>query len=191
MASAAQELRYRNYQSGHAVDGSLARDLDWAVRERELRHAGEAPRHQERETVRETPKVHERPRVQVRERQHVSAFTLLGFGAVIAMAVALLMGYVQLTVLSADTVALKSELETLETENIRLTAQYEQVFDLATVKEAAEAAGMVKPGISQISYIDLSEGDTAVVYRTEEPSVLSRVLTSLHHGIYAVVEYFD
>ena len=41
MAATARELQYR--QSGRAVDGSLARDLDWAVRERELRHAGEAP----------------------------------------------------------------------------------------------------------------------------------------------------
>ena len=47
MASAARDLRYRQ-----SVDGSLARELDWAVRERELRHAGEAPRRRERETER-------------------------------------------------------------------------------------------------------------------------------------------
>ena len=61
----------------------------------------------------------------------------------------------------------------------------------AAVKEAAEAAGMSKPSGSQIYYIDLSEGDSAVVYRQEEASVLSRLLTSLNHGVYAVVEYFD
>ena len=54
MASAARDLRYRsNYGS---VDGSLARELDWAAREHELRHAGEAPRHQEQALVREQPK---------------------------------------------------------------------------------------------------------------------------------------
>ena len=47
MASAAQDLRYRRKQG--MVDGSLAHDLDWVVRERELEHAGEAPRR--RETV--------------------------------------------------------------------------------------------------------------------------------------------
>ena len=190
MASAARDMRYRNYSSGY-VDGSLAHDLDWAVRERELRHAGEAPRHQERETVRETPKVKERPRVQVREKQHVSVVNLLGMGAVIAMAVLMLMSYIQLTVLAADTVELKTELETLESENVRLTAQYEQMFDLATVKESAEAAGMVKPSASQIGYIDLSEGDSVIVYRREDPSVLAKVLTSVHHSVYTVVEYFD
>ena len=78
MAATARELRYR--QSERAVDGSLARDLDWAGRERELRHAGEAPRHQEQ--VRQQPKVHAAPKVLVRERQQVSLFSLLGFAAV-------------------------------------------------------------------------------------------------------------
>ena len=52
MASAVGELRY---YSGRAVSGSLAYDLDRELRERELSHAGEMPRH--REQVREQPKV--------------------------------------------------------------------------------------------------------------------------------------
>ena len=177
MAATARELRYR--QSERAVDGSLARDLDWAVRERELRHAGEAPRHQEQ--VRQQPKVHAAPKVLVRERQQVS---LAG------LAVLVLMSYIQLTALASDTVALKKQLSTLETEHATLTAQYEQMFDLTTVREAAEAAGMTKPSTSQICYLDMAGGDSAIVYQQEEPSVLSSVLTSLNHGVYAVVEYF-
>lgn len=186
MAATARELRYR--QSERAVDGSLARDLDWAVRERELRHAGEAPRHQEQ--VRQQPKVHAAPKVLVRERQKVSLFSLLGFAAVAGLAVLVLMSYIQLTALASDTVALKKQLSTLETEHATLTAQYEQMFDLTTVREAAEAAGMTKPSASQICYLDMAGGDSAVVYQQEEPSVLSSVLTSLNHGVYAVVEYF-
>ena len=186
MAATARELRYR--QNERAVDGSLARDLDWAVRERELRHAGEAPRHQEQ--VRQQPKVHAAPKVLVRERQQVSLFSLLGFAAVAGLAVLVLMSYIQLTALASDTVALKKQLSTLETEHAALTAQYEQMFDLTTVREAAEAAGMTKPSTSQICYLDMAGGDTAIVYQQEEPSVLSSVLTSLNHGVYAVVEYF-
>ena len=186
MAATARELRYR--QSERAVDGSLARDLDWAVRERELRHAGEAPRHQEQ--VRQQPKGHAAPKVLVRERQQVSLFSLLGFAAVAGLAVLVLMSYIQLTALASDTVALKKQLSTLETEHATLTAQYEQMFDLTTVREAAEAAGMTKPSTSQICYLDMAGGDSAIVYQQEEPSVLSSVLTSLNHGVYAVVEYF-
>ena len=188
MATAAWDLRY---QHRGPVDGSLAHDLDWAVRERELDHAGEAPRRREIEL--EVPKVRTKSesKVRVRERQHVSVFSVVGITALLGMAVLVLMSYIQLTMLSADTVALKSQLATLETEHVRLTAQYEQMFDLAAVQEAAEAAGMVKPGSSQISYIDLSEGDSAVVYRKETPSAMSRVLTSLHYGAASVVEYLD
>ena len=187
MAARAHDLR--RMQNGYVVNGSLAYDLDWAVRERELRHAGEAPKYQERNIVKEEPKV--APRVQVRERQKLSVATVAGFTAVIAMAVVLLMSYIQLTMVAADTVALKNELSALETEHVALAAEYEQMFDLATVREAAEAAGMSKPSASQICYLDLSEGDSAVAYQKEDPGMLSRALTSLNHGVYAVVEYFD
>ena len=186
MASAAKDLRYNHR---NAVYGSLAYDLDRELRERELGHAGEAPL--QREVALERPKVRSVSKVQVRQRQHLSAFSVVGFAAVAALAVLVLMSYIQLTALSADMVSLKSQLSALETENVTLTAQHERMFDLDTVKAAAEAAGMTKPSSSQIYYIDLSGGDTAVIYQQEEPGVLSRLLTSLSHGIYAVVEYFD
>ena len=188
MSSAARELRYRN-QSG--VYGNLAYDLDLEVRERALRHAGEAPRNQESAQPAEKPQVRRAARAQVRQRQHLSLLSVVGFGAVTALAVLVLLSYVQLTAISADTVALKNQLAELETKNVALTTQHEQLFDLDAVKETAEAAGMSKPSSSQIYYVDLSDGDSVVVYQQEEPGILSRLLTSLNHGIYAVVEYFD
>jgi cell division protein FtsL len=129
--------------------------------------------------------------VQVRERQRVSAVSVLGFAAVAAVAVLILLSYVQLTELSTSVVKLKSRMAALETQNVTLTAQYEKMYDLSTVKETAEAAGMAKPSGSQIYYVDLSDGDSATVYQTEEPGILNRLLASLSHGVYAVVEYFD
>ena len=178
--AAARELRYN---SRSAVYGDLAYDLDREVRERALRHAGEAPRHQ--------TAVEALSKAQVRQRQKVSVLSVLGVGAAIGLAVMVLMGYIQLTIISDEVVSLQNQLEELQTENVTLTAQHEQMFDLATVKEVAEAAGMSKPSSSQIYYIDLSEGDSAVVYQQEESNLLSRLLTSLNHGIYAVVEYFE
>ena len=179
MASAVREYRYNHRDV--SIDGSLARDLDWAVRERELEHAGAAPRHEEQAR----PKVHRREQALVRERQQVPVLTVAGVAAVIGLAVMLLLSYVQLTTLAADTVSLRS--------NVTLTAQHEQMFDMATVKEVAAAAGMGKPTSSQITYLDLASEDSATVFQTESdsPSLLSRLLSSLHHGVYAVVEYFD
>ena len=186
MASAAKELRYSNTGM---VYGDLAYDLDRELRERQFRRAGEAPR--QRQAAKELPQVRRATRVQTRERQKLSVLTVLGFGAAAALAVLVLMSYIQLMGISNSVVSLKSQLEDLETENVTLTTQYERMYDLNTVQEAAEAAGMSKPSGSQIYYIDLSDGDSAVVYQQKEPDVLSRLLTSLHHGVYAVVEYFE
>lgn len=190
MASAAKELRYRRE---YTVSGSLAHDLDWEIRERQLRHAGELPRKkaeaqpQRRAAQKTKTKVH----VQLRERQEVSYVAIAGFALVLGLAMMVLMSYIQITALSSQTVALKSELSQLQTQNVSLTTQYERMFDLATVKAAAEEAGMTKPSNSQICYVDLSGGDSAVVYRQAEQGIVDKALTSLHHGFYAVVEYFD
>ena len=192
MASAAKKLHYRN---DYAVNGSLARDLDWEIRERQLRHAGELPRQKPREEAlprrRTAQKVKTATKVQLRERQEVSYTAVAGFALVLGLAMMVLMSYIQLTSLSSQTVKLKSELAELQTQNVSLTTQYERMFDLSTVKAAAEEAGMTKPSNSQICYVDLSGGDSAVVYQQEERGVLDKALTSLHHGFYAVVEYFD
>ena len=190
MAAAAKELRYK---SKYVVDGSAARELEWDVWEGELRQAEEAPRHWEtaRPQTKEKARVRTVEQAQVRERQHVSVFSVAGVSAVIALAVMVLVSCIQLTVLSAETVTLKKELAALQTENVRLTAQYEQMFDLATVKEMAEAAGMSKPSSSQVSYLNLSAGDQAIVYEQESNSALAGVLTSVGGGVSALVEYFS
>ena len=182
MAAAARDTRYRGKQ---AVNGSLAYDLDYAARERDLRRAGRAPK------AREKARVYEAPRVLLRARQYVSPLAVLSVSAIMGLALLLLMNYVQLTRLSAETVKLQSQLAELETENTDLTARYQQMFDMASVKEAAEAAGMSKPSSTQMSRLDLSEGDSAVAYQQKEPGLFSRILSSLHGGVYALVEYFD
>lgn len=186
MASAVREMPYNR---GGGLYGNLAYDLDRDVLEHDLRHAGERPR--PREVVLERPQVRSISQTIVRPRQRVSFLALVSCGAVIAMAVLVLMSYIQLTVLSGDVVTLKKDLASLQTEHVTLTAQYERMFDRATIKEAAAAANMAPPSNSQVYYIDLSDGDNAVVYQRSDPSVLSRLVTSLNHGVYAVVEYFD
>ena len=50
---------------------------------------------------------------------------------------------------------------------------------------------MRKPSASQICYLDISGGDSAVVYEKEADGPLEAALDSLNHGVYAVVEYFQ
>ena len=130
-----------------------------------------------------------RPRV--RERQRVSGVLVLGFAALAAMVVVVLMSYAQLTSISADVVSMQKELKTLDAEHVALLTQYERTFDLETVKAAAVAAGMNKPSSSQINYIDLSAPDSVELCEAQNVSVLSRVFTSLGQGVFSVVEYFS
>ena len=117
MASTAKDLRYRNE---YPVSGSLAHDLDWEIRERQLRHAGETPRRRVQEETRTLQKTKTQVHVQLRERQEVSYVAIAGFALVIGLAVMVLLSYIQLTVLSGETVALKNELSQLQTQNVSL-----------------------------------------------------------------------
>lgn len=185
MTSAARDTSH--YRSG--VYGNVAYDLERELRESELRHAGER-RREAASRAKEEVRVRSLPRVRVRERQHVSPLSVAGCLAVAAMAVLVLFSYVQLTALSSDVVDLRSQLSVLKTDNRTLTAQYQQMYDLSTVKEVAEAAGMSKPGTSQVYYVDLSDGDSAVVYQQKKSGIFTGIGRVLRQGAASIAEYF-
>ena len=167
-----------------AMSDNLARGLDWTIRQRELEQAGELTYEHKR---RKTRTMTGRRAASVQ----VSLPAILGVVVALAVAMLVLMNCIELTRLSSETVQLKSELQSLENEHAKLNAEYEQMFDRATVKEAAEAAGMSVPAASQVTYVDLSEGDDVVVYEEEESGVLSGFVLSALHGFEAVKEFFS
>ena len=131
-----------------------------------------------------------RTRVQVREAGQVAPFAVVGFLAVAAFAVLLLMSYVQYTQLSDQMVSLRGEMDDLQAENATLSAQYERVFDMETIR-AAVGDTMVRPTQDQVVYIDLSEPDTVTVYQDQSAgSALGGVLEGLGEALGGVVEYF-
>ena len=175
------------------VYGNLAYDLDALVTERALEEAGQMPqRHEEvyrRRKVEETP----RPRTQTapQPKVQVSPLMLGSIAVLAAMVVVLLMGYVQLTAISGNVAGMKEEMEQLNTEHVALLTEYEQTFEMATIKEAAEAAGMSKPSAGQIEYVELGGADTAVIYAAGSDGVLNRTLASVKDGFNDLVEYFQ
>ena len=141
MAAAVRNTRYHGKQ---AVNGSLAYDLDYAVRERALRHAGEAPK------AREKAKVYEAPRVLLRARQVVSPLAVLSVAAIMGLALLALMNYVRLTRLSSETVDLQTQLQELETEyNARLDEALDGLTDTAFQSGADTARGLIEGLASQ------------------------------------------
>ena len=104
--------------------------------------------------------------------------------------IALLLCYVKLTGRSDNVSSIKREISALEEEHVALLTTYECTFDLATVKAAAEAAGMSKPSSGQIQYIDLSGADSVEVYAAGGAAALNG-FTEKAESLWAyVLEYF-
>ena len=114
----------------------------------------------------------------------------LKYAVLLVMVVALMLGYVTLTDVSGSVSSIKREIADLDEQHIALLTEYETTFDLATVKAAAEAAGMSKPTSGQIQYIDLSGSDSVTLYKADSSGALDGLLDSLERGWSYVLEYF-
>lgn len=178
-----------NYRHG-ATYGSLAYDLDALAREKQLDEAGKLP--QKKKVRPAQPEVQPVQRRQSAARAAVrpSPVLLLGTVLVVSMVIALMLCYVKLTGISDNVSSIKREISALEEEHVALLTAYERTFDLATVKAAAEAAGMSKPSSGQIQYIDLSGADSVEVYAAGGAAALNG-FTEKAESLWAyVLEYF-
>lgn len=177
------------YNRRSAVYGSLAYDLDALARERQLDDAGKLPQRPRPQTVQQAKPVR-RQKAAAKAAVQVSPAVLIGTVVVAAMVVALMMCYVKLTGISDNVSTIKREISALEDEHVALLTEYEKTFDLATVKAAAEEAGMSKPTSGQIVYIDLSGADTAEVYAAGGSAALSGLTDKVAKAWAYAVEYF-
>lgn len=177
-----------NYHHG-ATYGSLAYDLDALAREKQLDEAGKLPQKKVRPAQPEVQPVQRRQSA-ARAAVRPSPVLLLGTVLVVGMVIALMLCYVKLTGISDNVSSIKREISTLEEEHVALLTAYERTFDLATVKAAAEAAGMSKPSSGQIQYIDLSGADSVEVYAAGGAAALNG-FTEKAESLWAyVLEYF-
>ena len=160
-------------------DGNAAR----VPRREEELHRAPAP--QPKKPVRR----HERAQVEVRQAGAVAPFAVVGFLAVAVFAALLVTSYAQLTVANDELVSLRRQLTNLEAENTVLSAQYERVFDLATI-QAAVGDTMVRPTSEQVVYIDLSAPDTVTVFQGEGASGLKSILQGVGDILDGIIEYF-
>ena len=177
-----------NYRHG-ATYGSLAYDLDALAREKQLDEAGKLPQKKVRPAQPEVQPVQRRQSA-ARAAVRPSPVLLLGTVLVVGMVIALMLCYVKLTGISDNVSSIKREISALEEEHVALLTAYERTFDLATVKAAAEAAGMSKPSSGQIQYIDLSGADRVEVYAAGGAAALNG-FTEKAESLWAyVLEYF-
>lgn len=154
-----------------------------------------APRRQEVERPQPKRRPHRRhivrPQVEVRQAGSVSVFAVVGFLAVGVFAALLLLSYVQLTMTADSVRSLRSELSQLQADNVALTAQYEQVFDMEHLQQAVGGT-MTRATGSQITYIDLSEPDSVVLHNQTPAGVrgVQGLIQGAEEIFSALTEYF-
>ena len=119
----------------------------------------------------------------------MAPFAVIGFLAVAIFAALLLVSHAQSTVLNAEVVELRGQLTTLQAENAKLSAKYEQVFDMEKI-QAAVGDTMVRPVGSQAVYLDLSEPDTVVIYDGLKDNKLLDAVQDVGRTLGDLIEYF-
>lgn len=170
MAARSSRKPDRRYRTPGVVEGNLARKLDSRELERRLDSSGQMDfdqlYHRQRMTDAERrSKQRAKVKAAVRPAQHVSLAAVAGVLCVAGLMVVLLLCYIKMNTISRSIVSMKAQITQLEVDQVSLLTRHEQAFDMSTVKEAAEAAGMTQPSDSQVFYIRLPGEDQATVHK--------------------------
>ena len=186
----------RAYRTPGVVDGNLAHDLRRHELERELERSGQIDFDQQYRQSRETradqlSRRRQEVKAAVRKPQGIPVMEVACGAALAVLAVLIISCHVGINGISADIVSMKKQIAELELQQVSLQTQYEQAFDPASVKEAAEAVGMHQPSEGQIYYIDLPGEDQAVMCEQREEGTLKKIFSALTENVRALLEYFS
>lgn len=178
----------RKRSTVNATYGNVAYDL------RNTQVAPQRKQRQEQQPQRQpakTPGRHSAPQPQPRVQQSISLFAVTGFAVVTLLAVLVLTSYIQLNNVYRATHSLETQLAALETEAGILEAEYNDLFDTVTLREAAEEAGLVAPSSTQKVYLEMTEADSAVVYApVEQSGLLEQIGNDLKSFWRSLLSYF-
>ena len=106
-----------------------------------------------------------RPDIQVRTQSAFSPFAVVGLFSVLVCTLLLVVSTARLATVNNDIVDLRGELAGLQEENMMLQARYELVFDLEAIEKMFLSDGsMVRSGVGQTVYLDLSAPDSVIYY---------------------------
>ena len=185
----------RSYRTPGVVNDNLARDLTRRELEERLERSGQLDFDQQYRRVQESnadqlSRQRQARKATVRQAQSIPLGAVVGGAVLAVLAVMIVNCQVQINAMSSGIVTMKQQIRELEIERVSLQTRYEQAFDLATVKEAAEAVGMHPPGEGQVIYINLPGEDQVVTGVEQEDGTLSDMFEQLSQHVYAVLEYF-
>lgn len=127
----------------------------------------------------------------VKAKASVAPLSVIGVMVTACMMILVVFGYVQLYEATQHVSKLKSQLSTLQQEQIVLESLYEGGIDLDYIETQAGAAGFAVPEREQIRYLNLVGMDKAEIYVVEKENVFQRVIKAVENSAAGLVEYLS
>lgn len=120
----------------------------------------------------------------------ISVFSVIGFAAVAALVVVLLLSYVQLAEISGEKTALENAISQLETEQSKLRVEYESAFNLSEVeKYATTVLGMSKLTRENTTSLNANREDKAEILKADDVKD-GGILAEVSDLFTSLMEYF-
>ena len=132
-----------------------------------------------------------RKRQRVKVKAAVAPVAVLGMMVVACMLILVVFGYVQLYEATERVSSLKTELSSLQQEQVILESLYESSIDLDYIELRAAELGLGLPTKDQTVYLNLSGSDRAEIYHTEKSNVFQRILQAIEASAGGLVEYLS
>ena len=121
----------------------------------------------------------------------ISLITLMYYVFAVAISGALLLNYVNLTVLTDEASSLKKQYETLKGQETHLQTEYDKRLNLKDIEAyAINQLGMIKMERSQVEYIELTNPDSITMVAPQDAPRLSYYLAGLVRSFNAALEFF-
>ena len=136
-------------------------------------------------------KTYSRPERYVKVKAAIAPSSVLGLMVVACMLILVVFGYVQMYEATQHVSDLKSQLSSLQQEQVVLESLYEGSIDLALVEEQASELGYSMPEKDQIVYLDLTGTDKAEIYTVQKDNIFQRVIRAIENSAAGLVEYLS
>ena len=130
-------------------------------------------------------------RQKVKVKAAVAPFAVVGLMVVACMLILVVFGYVQLYEATERVSNLKTELNSLQQEQVILESLYESSIDLDYIELRAAELGLGLPSKDQTVYLNLSGSDRAEIYRAEKTNMFQRILQAIEASASGLVEYLS
>lgn len=167
------------YAKSGIVYGSLAYDLNTLPKRKQEEQVWE------KEQVRTKTYKSAKP-----QKQGISLFGVVGFGAFVVMMMLVLLASIQLTQIVDENSSLEHRIQELSDQEARLKIEYESTFNLTEIEEyATKKLGMVRKSSDNVVLLETANVDRAVIIEPKS-SNNEGFFIGLKDFLSSLLEYF-